>query len=125
MKILVIEDEPVDLKLAMAVLKTHDHAVHAQNSGKDAVSAACAEKPDLILLDLRLPGMDGLTLARQLKENPETSDIPIVAMTAFTDRFRKEEALKAGCAAYLTKPIDTRTLSLKIVSAAKKRSERP
>ena len=67
------------------------------------------DRPDLILLDLRLPGMDGLALVRQLKSDPETRGIPIVAMTAFPERFGKTEMLAAGCAAFLAKPLNTRT----------------
>jgi CheY-like chemotaxis protein len=68
------------------------------------------QKPDLILIDLALPGVDGLTLVRDLKAAPETRAIPIVAVTAYLDRFKEEDSLAAGCEAYVTKPIDTRKL---------------
>jgi|SRR5882672_10800042 len=110
MKVLVIEDDPTDLKLMGAVLKISGHSVDGRTAAEGAMEAIVADKPDVILLDLRLPGMDGLTLVRQLKANADTRQIPIVAMTAYPDHYQREELLAAGCAAYIVKPIDTREL---------------
>jgi two-component system cell cycle response regulator len=110
MKVLVIEDHPMDLKLINVVLETGGHIVHQRTSAEGAVEAILADPPDVILLDLRLPGMDGPTLVRQLKAGAETRGIPIVAVTAFPDLYRREEMLAAGCDAYILKPIDTREL---------------
>jgi CheY-like chemotaxis protein len=85
MKVLIIEDEPTDRKLKDAVLKMSGHIVRERATAEEAVDAITADKPDVIGLDLRLPGMDGLTLARQLKVNPGTGQIPMVAITAYPE----------------------------------------
>ena len=82
MNVMVVEDDPTDRKLIIAVLQIGGYRVSEKSSAEDALEAIIAEQPDLVLLDLKLPGMDGLTLARQLKRDPRTRDIPIVAVTA-------------------------------------------
>ena len=109
-KILVIEDTPSDLKLAQIVLSSAGHDVRGAEAAEQALQAVKQNKPQIILLDLRLPGIDGLGFARTLKADPETRDIHIVAVTSFPERFSKAEVLAAGCDAYLTKPINTRRL---------------
>lgn len=121
MNILLIEDDPTDLKLLSAVLKSSGHAVVEKISAEQAMDAIKACYPDVILLDLKLPGMNGLALARRLKHDPATQHIPIVAITAAREQFGKVEALAAGCDAYIVKPVDTRQLSEDIVSAAANR----
>lgn len=118
MNILVVEDDPIDMKLLCAVLTSEGHLVLEKTSAEDAAESISARAPEVILLDLRLPGMDGLELARLLKGDPGTNRIPIVAITAFPDRFTRGAALAAGCGAYILKPIDTRTLSGLIERAA-------
>ena len=118
MKVLVIEDHPTDLKLINVVLETGGHIVHQRTSAEGAVEAIVADPPDVILLDLRLPDMDGPTLVRQLKASPETRGIPIVAVTAFPDLYRRDELLAAGCDAYILKPIDTRELPKRLEDLA-------
>ena len=115
----MIEDDPTHLKLAKAVLSAAGHKVSDAEAAELAFYAIKQEKPDVILLDLALPGMDGLTLVRQLKSDSETRAIPIVAVTAYLDRFKKEDALAAGCDAYIVKPIDTRKLPRLIREVAK------
>jgi CheY-like chemotaxis protein len=110
MKILIVEDNPSHLKLAHLVLDAAGFNVNDATAAEQALHAVKDQKPQLILLDLGLPGMDGLTLVRNLKANPETADIQIVAVTSYPERFSRKEALAAGCAAYIAKPIDTRTL---------------
>ena len=118
MNILLVEDDPTDSKLLSAVLKSSGHRVLEKASAEQAVEEIKARKPEMILLDLKLPGMDGLALARRLKQDPDTQHIPIVAITAAPEKFRKEEALAAGCDAYIVKPVDTRKLHEQIVGAA-------
>jgi two-component system, cell cycle response regulator len=108
--ILVIEDNPSHLKLAHHVLSAAGYNVNDAGAAEQAVSAIKSDKPELILMDLELPGMDGLALVRKLKADPETRDIHIVAVTSYPERFPQAEMLAAGCAAYITKPINTRTL---------------
>ncbi len=113
-KILVIEDTPSELKLAQIVLSCAGHNVSVAEAAEQALQAVKRNKPQIILLDLHLPDIDGLALARTLKADPETRDIHIVAITSFPERFSKAEVLAAGCDAYLTKPISTRRLPRQI-----------
>src|SRR5437764_478107 len=107
MNILVIEDEPISMKLAHLVLAMEGHNVSDADAAEKAMEAIKKNRPEIILLDLALPGMDGLALARKLKQDPETQDISIVAVTAYPDQFSKKAAMEAGCDAYIVKPIDT------------------
>ena len=111
MKILVIEDHPTQLKLAHVVLSAAGHQVSDATAAEQAFAAIKADRPQIILLDLALPDMDGLTLARRLKADPATRDIHIVAVTAYPEEYSKAAALAAGCNAYIVKPINTRKLS--------------
>ena len=121
MKILITEDDPVSLKLASEVLQTGGHLIMLAASADQAINSIEAVTPDVILLDLRLPGIQGLGVARQCREATGTRDIPIIAVTAFTSDGGRAEALAAGCDAYLAKPINTRTLlqEVEAVVAAK------
>jgi two-component system cell cycle response regulator len=110
MNILVIEDQPSQMKLAQRVLSFEGHHVSAAGAAESAFGAIRADRPEIILLDLGLPGMDGLTLVRKLKADPATRDIHIVAVTSYSEEFQKSAALAAGCDAYIQKPINTREL---------------
>ena len=110
MNILVIEDNPSHLKLAHQVLSAAGFSVDDAKSAEQAFAAIKADKPQVILLDLELPGMNGLALVRKLKADPETADIQVVAVTSFQERFPRAEVMEAGCVAYIAKPIDTRSL---------------
>ena len=110
MKILVIEDEPVELKLASALLLAAGHSVKGAEAAEHAFAAIRNARPEIILLDMTLPGMDGLTLVRRLKADPATHDISIVAVTSNPEMFSRQDVLDAGCDAYLVKPLNTRTL---------------
>lgn len=125
MKILIIEDDPVSLKLASEVLQAGGHVIMLAAAADQAIRSIRASKPDVVLLDLRLPGIRGFGVARQLREDAETRDIPIIAVTAFTDDFHRSDARKAGCDAYLTKPINTRTLLQQIDAIVAERSAAP
>jgi two-component system cell cycle response regulator len=110
LKILVVEDTPSDLKLARIVLSGAGHDVSCAQAAEEAFQAVKQTRPQIILLDLLLPGIDGLALARMLKADPKTRDIPIVAVTSFPENFSKADVLAAGCDAYLVKPLNTRRL---------------
>jgi CheY-like chemotaxis protein len=118
MNILIVEDDPTDMELLSAVLNSSGYQVLEKGSAEKALEEIKRRQPEVILLDLKLPGMDGLALARLLKQNPETQHIPIVAMTAAIEKFSKQEALDAGCDAFILKPVDTRRLPAQIASAA-------
>ena len=105
MNILLVEDDPTDMKLLSAVLNYSDHRVLEKASAEQAADEIKARKPEVILLDLKLPGMDGLTLARRLKQDPATKHIPIVAITSAPEVFSESAALAAGCDAYIVKPL--------------------
>ena len=124
MKILVVEDQRIESKLAVHVLSAAGHDVASADAAEEALAAIKADHPNVILMDLSLPGMDGLTLVRKLKADPATRDIHIVAITSYPEKFSMAEALAAGCDAYLRKPISTRTLPatlIDIVENAEKR----
>jgi CheY-like chemotaxis protein len=125
MKILVVEDQPSELKLAVHVLSDAGHDVTPADAAEAALIAIKAGSPNLILLDLWLPGMDGLTLVKKLKADPATRDIIIVAVTSFPEKFSRAEALAAGCDAYLGKPLSTRTLPEILAEVAENAEERP
>ena len=118
MKILVVEDHALDLKLADLVLSTAGHDVSAVEAAEPAFAAIQEDRPQLILLDLDLPSMDGLALVRKLRADPDTRDIRVVAVTFYSEKYPKAAALAARCDAYLLKPINTRELSDQLTAVA-------
>ena len=120
MKILVVEDEPSSLKLAHLVLVAAGHDVTQAEAADQAMNEIVRSQPDVILLDLELPGIDGLTLARNLKRDPKTRHIAIVATTAYPEKYSREQAMAAGCDGYIVKPINTRKLSQQVADAVGK-----
>jgi CheY-like chemotaxis protein len=109
--ILIIEDNPLNLELARDVLVAARFVVLEARSAEEGLDAAQRVHPDLILLDIRLPGADGYQVLKQLKDNPATITIPVVALTAQAMIGDREQALAAGFSGYIPKPINTRTLS--------------
>jgi CheY-like chemotaxis protein len=109
-RILVVDDNPVNLKLIGEVLEFEGYAVLFAHDAEAAQLIIADLVPDLILMDIALPGIDGLTLTRILKADERTRHTPIVALTAFAMKGDDRKAQMAGCDAYLTKPIDTRKL---------------
>ena len=108
--ILVVEDNPLNLELISDILEAHGYRVQAATSGAEAIKMVDAEKPDLILMDIQLPGLDGLTITGMIKEKPGNHDLPIIALTAHAMRGDEEKAKEAGCDGYISKPIDTRAV---------------
>jgi CheY-like chemotaxis protein len=115
MKILVVEDEPASMKLAHVVLSTDGHEVTNAEAVDKAIEEIGRAEPEVILLDLELPSVAGLTLARSLKSDPKRKHIVIIAVTAFPERYSREAAMAAGCDAYIVKPINTRELTAQVV----------
>lgn len=109
--ILVVEDNLANQLLACIVLEREGYRVDVANTSAEALERLDACTPDLILMDVQLPGQGGLDLACQLKADPATAAIPIVAHTAHAMAGDKEAALAAGCEGYIAKPIDTRTFA--------------
>jgi CheY-like chemotaxis protein len=108
--ILIVDDNAVNLKLVKVLLVKEGYQVRTAGDAEEALKSIGALKPRLILMDIQLPGMDGLTLTRQLKNDPATKDIRVVALTAYAMKGDEEKARAAGCDGYVTKPIDTQTL---------------
>lgn len=105
-KILYIEDNEQNLYLVTFILEKGGYEVCAARDGREGIDLAATVKPDLILLDIQLPLMDGYTVARQLRSNPELAEIPIVALTSYAMAGDREKALAAGCNGYIEKPIN-------------------
>ena len=106
--ILVVEDNERNLKLLRDVLEYAGYDVRVARTGEDGVTLAVKEPPDLVLMDLQLPGIDGMEALRQLRASPRTADIPVVAVTAQAMKQDRERALEAGFDGYLEKPISVR-----------------
>jgi CheY-like chemotaxis protein len=108
--ILVVDDNPINLKLISATLKFAGYQISGASDAESAQALLKLQSFDLILMDIALPGMDGLTLTRLLKADSQTRHIPIIALTASAMKGDETKALAAGCDRYITKPIDTRSL---------------
>lgn len=108
--ILVVDDNEAGQLLVCTVLQLEGFRVDSAGSAEQVLERLNLRMPDLILMDVQLPGQDGLSLTRKLKADPATAAIPIVALTAHAMAADREQALAAGCAGYISKPIDTRTL---------------
>src|SRR5262245_46063067 len=106
--ILVVEDNERNLKLLRDVLEYAGYDVRVARTGEDGVTLAVKEPPDLILMDLQLPGIDGMEALRQLRESPRTVDVPVVAVTAQAMKQDRERAMEAGFDGYVEKPISVR-----------------
>ena len=109
--VLVVEDNAANTELVTDLLGVGGFRVLQAATAVDGIRLAKAEHPDLILMDIALPGMDGLKATRLLGEDPETGGIPVVALTAHAMSGDKEETLAAGCVGHITKPIDTRAFA--------------
>jgi two-component system, cell cycle response regulator DivK len=114
--IFIIDDHPVNLELAKVLLVLEGYEVHTAGDAESALLLLPDVRPDLILMDVQLPGMDGLELARRLKADPLHKNARIVALTAYAMKGDEEKALAAGCDGYLSKPIDTRTFPKMLAS---------
>jgi len=109
-RILIVDDNPTNLKLVAYLVKANGYEVSTAIDAEAALRQIREHPPRLILMDLQLPGIDGLELTRRLKADPTTRDIVIVAVTAYAMKGDQDKALAAGCDDYVTKPIDTRAL---------------
>ncbi|HZP42901.1 MAG TPA: response regulator [Candidatus Binatia bacterium] len=109
-RILVVEDDPDNRRIVVKVLTREGYETLEAGDGRAAVTLAQAERPDLILMDLGIPHVDGLEASRQLKADPRSADIPIIALTARAMRGDEERARRAGCDEYLAKPCRPETI---------------
>ena len=113
-KILIVDDEPYLIDIQEQIIKREGHDCVTAQSGRQAVDVAAAELPDLILLDISLPDMGGLEVARLIRQNPETQSTPIIAVTGETSLQQKDECLEAGFSDYITKPFKPKQLASSI-----------
>jgi CheY-like chemotaxis protein len=104
--ILIVDDAPLNLKLAAMILEREGYQIHRATDAKEALTILNSLRPDLILLDIQMPGMDGMEMVRRLKADPETAGIVVVALTAHAMVGDDEKAYAAGFDGYITKPID-------------------
>ncbi len=113
-KILIIEDNEQNLYLATFLLEKDGHEVLQARSGPEGVALAGRTRPDLILLDIQLPEMDGYSVARALRQNQSLKAVPIVAVTSYAMVGDRERALEAGCNGYIEKPINPETFAREV-----------
>ncbi|HUB79702.1 MAG TPA: response regulator [Bryobacteraceae bacterium] len=123
--ILIVDDAPVSLKLTDILLRKEGYKVHSTTDAEQALSMLYSLHPDMMLVDIQLPGMNGLELTRRVKQDARTRDIVIVALTACAMKGDDDRAFQAGCDGYITKPIETLTLAAKVREYLAHRSAAP
>ncbi|HNY97239.1 MAG TPA: response regulator [Smithellaceae bacterium] len=121
--ILVIEDNEQNLYLVRFILEKNGYTVHAAMDGQTGIDRAAELKPDLILLDIQLPVMDGYTVAKHLRADPQVSGIPIVAVTSHAMVGDREKAMEVGCNGYIEKPINPDTFMSEVELHLPKREQ--
>lgn len=121
LRVLVVEDVPLNLELITEVLESAGHVVYAADTAAGGLAKASALVPDVVLMDLRLPDMSGIEATKRLRGNPALARLAIIALTAQAMRGDAESALAAGCDAYISKPIDVRTIEAEIRRAVARR----
>lgn len=122
-RILIVDDDPRSLKMIRMTLRPYDYSFLEATDGEEALKVARSDKPDLIIMDLRLPKVSGLEVTRQLRQMSDFNHIAIIAITAYAMKGDKEKAISAGCDAYLAKPINTRELPKLITEMLLQRKE--
>lgn len=109
-RVLIVDDNAQNLKLARILLESEGYEVRTAPDAEQAAEAIAAFEPTVVLMDVQLPGMDGLELTRRLKHDPKTKHIAVVVVTAYAMKGDEEKARAAGCDGYVTKPIDADAL---------------
>jgi CheY-like chemotaxis protein len=118
--VMVVEDNEKNRKLMRVVLKARGYNVIEAATGEEALIILRNQKPDIILMDIQLPGINGLKLVRQIKGDTLTKDIPIIAVTAYAMKGDEQKFIETGCDAYVSKPINTQELPLIVEKYIKK-----
>lgn len=113
-KILVVEDNEINMYLCSRIIKSSGYEAIEARSGEEGVELAIKEKPDLIIIDIQLPGIDGLETTKRLRKSEADGEIPIIALTSYAMAVDREKALKAGCTGYIEKPINPDTFMSEI-----------
>lgn len=122
-KILVVEDNEINLKLIKTVLKTKGYLLVEARDGEEALKSVTSERPDIILMDIQIPKVDGLEVTRRIRDMKDLRDIPIIGLTAHAMEGDRKKILEAGCDGYIAKPINTRTFIVEIEAILKKKVE--
>jgi two-component system cell cycle response regulator DivK len=123
--VLVIEDNPANMKLASLLLRNVGHEVLCATDAETGLTLARSERPDLILMDIQLPGMDGFAATAMLKQDPVTAGIPVIALTAMAMKEDQEKSQVAGCDAYISKPLRYQELYTTIDALLARRALQP
>jgi len=110
-KILIVEDNPPNMRLMEMTLRAKGYTLLRATDGEEALDMAIKNKPALIIMDIQLPKVNGLEVTKRLRQMPDFNHIPIIAVTAYAMRGDEERIIKAGCDAYLSKPINTHQLA--------------
>lgn len=119
-RILIVEDNAVNLKLAVELLELEGHVVTGACDADEAIELLRRGAPELILMDIGLPGMDGLALTRRIKSEARLRHVPVIALTAFAMKGDDLNAIAAGCDGYIAKPIDTRRFAGQVADALRR-----
>jgi CheY-like chemotaxis protein len=112
LKILIVEDNPANMRLIKMVLRDKGYNLLEATDGEEALAIAMKESPDLIVMDIQLPKMDGLEVTRRLRQASRFSQVPIIALTASTMEGDREKVMAAGCDEHVSKPVNTRRFPL-------------
>ncbi len=113
-RILVVEDNKANMYLISFILKESGYEVIEARSGEEGVELAVKEKPDLVIMDIQLPGIDGLEATKRIRESEANEELPIIVLTSYAMAGDKEKALKASCTEYIEKPINPETFMAEI-----------
>ena len=122
LRILVIEDSPVNMALTVAILENAGHVVLQADHAGEGMEMARREQPDLVLMDIQLPDIDGLAATRMLKADPRTAHLPVIALTAFAMKGDEDDTRAAGCDGYVTKPIRYKEFLAEMDAVMKRRA---
>jgi len=113
-RILVIEDNETNMYLIGFILRKNGHEVVEARTGEEGLELAIKDKPDLVLMDIQLPGIDGLEATRRIRESEADSEVPVIALTSYAMTGDREKSLAAGCTGYIEKPINPDTFMSEI-----------
>jgi two-component system cell cycle response regulator DivK len=122
-KILIVEDNPANMRLIRMVLKTKGYSVLEATDGEEALTVATEGRPDLIVMDIQLPKMDGLEVTKKLRQAPEFRQTPIIALTASAMDGDRERIIAAGCDEYISKPVNTRRFPMLVAKMLRRGGE--